>query len=362
MFMQFRPWLVRGTVVAALLNFVPSASAQFFIGNGGAYGGFSSIEVFSSGYGGGFAAGVITPFPYCGWGGGFYDPYACGPFGYGGGGYGYGGGYWGGGFYAAPLVIPAETMYGPGPVRRMMGLDPPLGTPIVNQTIINNPPPKNTGGFGVLAQPQQNGVPQRPNVFVSNASTQQRARKFIDQGDTAFQQQRFAEALSSYADARRTAPDLADTYFRQAAAAMALGRFDEATDAVKFGLKLAPNWVDSRFRFSALYGPAAAAREAHLENLIRTANDRPTSDMMFLLGVALFFDDAPRTAQAPLDRARALAVGESWHIDLFLKALERLPPDAAQPAGAAQPVNAAKPILPDQRPANRPPDDGAREI
>jgi hypothetical protein len=143
---------------------------------------------------------------------------------------------------------------------------------------------------------------------------------------------------------------------------IALGRYDEATEAIKFGLRLAPAWVDSGFRFAALYGPALAARDVHLANLERAATDRPTSDQQFLLGVALFFDDAPRRAQAPLERARALAVGGPWHIDLFLKAVERLPPDAVQPAGAVKPVDAAKPILPDQRPGNRPADDGAREI
>jgi hypothetical protein len=133
MFMFLRSWLARGALALALGSFAAPASAQFVIGNGGMsingfdlspYGGISSIQVFSSGFGyGGFASGVITPFPYRGWGGGFYDPYCFGPYGY-----GYGGGYWGGGLYAAPLVIPAETMYGPGPGRRMMGLDPPLSS------------------------------------------------------------------------------------------------------------------------------------------------------------------------------------------------------------------------------------------
>jgi hypothetical protein len=91
--------------------------------------------------------------------------------------------------------------------------------------------------------------------------------------------------------------------------------------------------------------------------LAQAAADRPTSDVLFVYGVSLFFDDHPRRAQAPLERAQALAVGETWHIDLFLKAVDRLSPDAAVPP-APQPIDAAKPIVPDQRPV----DDGARDI
>lgn len=318
------------------------------------YGGAASITVESYSTTPGFAAGVIAPYPL-GWGGlPFSSPFG----GYGGyyggwyGGYGYAGPW--GGFYP-PVVLPAETMYGPGAVRRMMGVDPPLGTPIIQQTTIVASSPKpvlpgNNNGFGANAPANPNRVPPPPmNLAATNPATQQRARKIVDTGDAAFQQQRFGDALSNYKDATRAAPDLAETYFRQAAAAVALGRYDDAVAAIKLGLRLQPSWVDSQFRFAALYGGAELARRQHLDALQQVVNDRPSSDLLFLFGVLLYFDEAPQRAGPLFTRAGALAVGETWHIGLFQEAVKRLPPDAAAP-----PIDPAKPVVPAA--------DGARDI
>jgi hypothetical protein len=245
----------------------------------------------------------------------------------------------------------------------MMGIDPPLGTPIINQTTIVQPspqPPNNNFGFGVNnrgANTGGNKAPARPNVPATNAATQQRARKIVDSGDAAFRQQRFGDAYSNYKDAARAAPDVAETYFRQAAAAVALARYDEAVAAIKFGLRLQPASVDAPFRFAALYGPAILTRRQHLDALEQAVGDRPSSDLLFLYGVTLFFDD-PQQRSAPLfARSEALAIGPTWHIDLFQAALDRLPADAGP-----QPVDAAKPVLPAGGPAGKPIDDGIRDI
>lgn len=370
--MSQRFGIVGSAFVVVVMTAVAPASAQFVSGHHHHHhhgtsmnGGMSSTHVFGSGFGGSrFSVGVIGPY---GWGGGFASSYPMAYYGSSYGGMGYGGSYWGGGYYAAPLYIPAGLMFGPSPVMQMMGGNQSFGGPVVQQPVVQQPQPQ-PNGFGVLANPQpNNNRPARPNVMAANPQTQQRARKTIDAGDVAFQQQRFAEALGHYKDAARIAPDLADAYFRQAAAQIALGRYEDAAAAIKFGLRLSSNWVDSQFRFAALYGPAALARQQHLSALEQAANNRPTSDVLFVHGVALFFDDHPRWAQPPLERARALAVGDPWHINLFLQAIEKVPPDAAprpampQPA-MAQPVNAAKPLVPDQRPLGRADVNGARDI
>lgn len=303
----------------------------------------------------GFYSGVISPY-YGGYGwGGYYPSYGYGS-GYYGTGYnpynGYGWPYYGGGFAAPPVIVPAETWYGPSAVRRMMGLDPPLGTPIVRQTVINLPAtattkpttvnkpiaapqqpavPQPGGGFGVLVG---NAAPPRPNVPTTNAATQARARKEIDAGDAAFQKQRYADAFSNYKDASRTAPDLAESYVRQAAASVAMKRYDDAVAQLKFGLQLSTSWVDGPFRTAALYGDDMIAQTNHLDALAQATLDRPSSDLLFLTGVMLYFADPQQRAEPLLKRATGLSVGETWHIDPFLQSLERQRRAARNVAGA----------------------------
>lgn len=303
----------------------------------------------------GFYSGVVSPYyGGYGWGSGYYPAYGYGS-GYYGLGFnpysGYGWPYYYGGFAAPPVIVPAETWYGPSAVRRMMGLDPPLGTPIVKQTVINlpattvakpttvnkpiaaapQPAAVPQGGFGVLAGA---GVPPRPNVPTTNAATQVRARKEIDAGDAAFQNQRYADAFSSYKDASRIAPDLAESYLRQAAASVAMKRYDDAVAQLKFGLQLSTTWVDGPFRTSALYGDDRLSQANHLDALAQAALDRPSSDLLFLTGVMLYFAEPQQRAAPILKRALGLSLGESWHIDPFLQALEKQQQAARNVAGA----------------------------
>ena len=331
-------------------------SSAYGLGIGGY--GFRSTYLSTGSYFGtpGFSAGVISPYLGYGWGGGYYP--SGGYYGGWGGGYGYGsswGGYgpWGyarpyyGGFAAPPIILPTEYLYGPGPVRRLMGLDPPLGTSIVQQTIYSNPvatvvqkPVAQGGGFGVLAGGNAQ-MPPRPNVQATNAATQARALKLVEAGDAAFQKQRYADAFTQYKEAARTAPDMAEIYLRQAAASVALRRYDDAVASLKFGLRLSTTWVDGRFRIVGLYGDDRLAQAAHFDALAQAAIDRPSSDLLFLTGVMLYFNDPPQRAEPFLRRAAELVIGESWHIDVFEKAVQRLPAAApvAQPPAPVQAKN-----------------------
>jgi hypothetical protein len=352
------------TAVAAVATIVSAQHAyhhhhHYGSGHIARYGSYSSSGFYVGTPG--FSAGVITPYPVgiaavpypvvTGYGGGgWYAPpypvYCYGGYGY--GAYGYGrGGYW-----LPPVSVPAETLYGVGPVRRLMGLDPPLGTPIVNNTTIVAPAPAanvaggQAGGFGVVANKP---IAARPNVRVSNQQTLERGRKQVERGDAAFAAQQYSQALSDYREAARIAPDLADTYFRQAAANLALSRYDEAASAIKFGLQLAPQWVDGGFRFSALYHGNNLSEAAHREALGRAADARPTSDLLFLTGVVLYFSDRPQASEPFFRRAQAVAVGDASHINAFLQAVTRLPA-----AAAAQPAPAARPNFDDLDPTVTP--------
>jgi hypothetical protein len=319
----------------------------------GSYGGFATSfggATFTSGYWGG------------GWGGGYLGDYWGEP--YWGGGYG---GYWGGpygpGYYALPpLVIPAETLYGPGPVRRLMGLDPPLGTPIVNNTIINLP--SQAQGFGVVAPGQAPAAPAGGRV--SNAQARDLAKRQIAGGDNFFAKQQYAQALDAYKQASRAAPDLADSHFRQMVALVALGRYEAAIDAVKTGMRVGRNTVNGEFQIPAMYGDNLVARTAHIDELARLTAERPSSDLFFLTGVMLFFDNPPQRSAPFFERAAELAAADRWHIDVFREVLKRLPVQAAERLRNAPGANGPAVNVPvRQKNLRVPPEaaaDGAREI
>jgi hypothetical protein len=279
---------------------------------------------YGGGWGNGYGGGWGGSYSGGGWGGPYYDEWGGAPY--------WSGVPYGPGYYALPpLVVPAELLYGPGPVRRLMGIDPPLGTPIVNNTIINLP--SQAQGFGVLAPGAQ--VPARPaGVRASNAQARDLAKRQIAAGDTLFAKQQFAQALEAYRQAARAAPDLADSHFRQMVALVALGRYETAVDAVKNGMRVSKDTINGQFRIPAMYGDNQIARTAHLEALAKVTTDRPTSDLYFLTGVMLFFDNPPQRSAPFFEQAAGMAIAERWHIDVFREVLKRLPAEAAQaPAG-----------------------------
>ena len=275
----------------------------------------------------GMTVGSITPWPL----GIGAAPYAYPPAYYGGGPY-YGGYYYPGPFTLPPLLLPSETIYGPGAMRRFMGIDPPLGTPIVNNTTVVNLPATgngagggdaDAGGFGVLGGGAQ--IPARPNLRASNAAARERARKLIDIGDGWFAKQRFAEASESYRQATRAAPDVADSYLRQMVVSSARGRYADAVSTLKAGLRLSTTALDGRFKIPALYGENKLAYTAHLDALAAEAARNPASDLWYLTGVMLYFGDEPRRAEPFFVKAAETAIGETWHIQVFREALKRVP-------------------------------------
>lgn len=349
---------------------VVGGGASFGLSNG--FGSFGSQSSFTSGttllVTPGMTAGAVTFGPYgaytnYGIGGGWYGPgyYSSGPFvGYAPGGYGFSYGYpgfgrWGGwygrpyinGFALPPAIIPAEVMYGPAAVQRVMGIAPPLGTSVVNNTTyvnnapnaaVNNNPPQ-AGGFGVNA----GGVnPPKLHIAPTNAEARARSKRQLDIGDDWFRKQQYGEAWLAYKEAARAAPDVADPYFHQAAAAVAQRRYEAAVDALKYGLRISSTYVDGEFKYTKLYGDNRLAQTSHLEALAQAATDQPSSDLYFLTGVMLFFDADPLRSAPFFAKAREVQAGETWHIDVFRTILQRMEMQQAQGAQpAANPPQAA---------------------
>ena len=225
-----------------------------------------------------------------------------------------------------PLFLPAGAFYGPqvaGPAP-FLNNPAPLGprAPAVPR-VKNNPPANNkargVGGFGELADGDAK-EPERPKVRASNAEAIARARQFLAFGDEHFHTQEFSEAYQRYKKAASAAPDLADAYFRQGFSLLAMGRYAPAARVFKHGLSLKPEWAKSKFRLDDLYGDNRLAKVTHLEHLATEATAHPqNADLMFLLGLGLYFDGQAERARLFFERAHELGADREA-IAGFLKA------------------------------------------
>ena len=252
----------------------------------------------------------------------------------------HGGGHPGGSFFlfgAYPWYGP--TYFGYGPVLNSAppwryGPAPMSVAPAVPRMDEAPAPEKASpagGGFGELAGGEAKNA-ERPKIRVSNAESVARARRFIAFGDQHFRTQKFSDAYQRYKKAAAAAPDLADAYFRQGFSLLAMGQYVSAARAVKHGLSLKPDWPQSNFRSDELYGDNRLAKVAHLEQLAAEATEHPrNADLMFLLGVRLYFDDQGERSRLFFQRAGQLGADREA-IAGFLKAA---PASVAgdQPAG-----------------------------
>jgi tetratricopeptide (TPR) repeat protein len=227
-----------------------------------------------------------------------------------------------------PLWIPPGALFGPQAVQRFIGADNPPQF-VVPQTRV---PPKQAG-FGVLASnPPLAKAAQKPRA--TNADSRARSQRFIVLGDGYFAKQAYSDASQRYKLAVQAAPDMADGYFRQGLALVALGHYDAAARSLKRGLTLEPNWAATDFRLSTLYADNGLAKAAHIEALAQAALRAPSSDVLFLLGVMLYFDGQPARAKPFLVRSRELAAGDDAHLDGFLRKVAPAAPADQAPAPA----------------------------
>lgn len=242
-------------------------------------------------------------------------------------------------YVAPPVVTSGDSQFGPQAVQRFMGVNPvprPAAPPVVAH-----------------AKPLADAEPAAPPPSDSKARV--KAWRLIDSGDDEFFQRRFAQALGHYRQAAAAARDLADAQFRQAFAQIAIGRYSEAVKAIERGLQLNPDWADSDFTLDDLYGDNKELKKSHLDALKNAVAAHPhDAELLFLLGVFLYFD-GQKTASAPFFH-RAEAVLGGAEDDPLVGFLKNLPPD--KPAGAAAAPEPKIPA-PGERPPAQKPADGA---
>ena len=242
-----------------------------------------------------------------------YDPY----YGYGYDSYPYVSPYY---YNPPPIFLPAEELYGPLAMQRFMGVDHWFRPqPKVNVIV---PPARDNNR--VAAAGQDKGIaPPAPQKKLPDRGTSPQSNnlawKFLGYGDALFGQQKYAEANDRYRKASRSAPQLADAWFRQGFAMAAIGRYDLAVGAIKRGLSLDPTWPKSEFRLNDLYGVDEMARNAHLDALAQAAEEKPTDgDLLFMVGVYLHFDGQADRARKFFQRAAEIAGDDADYIKAFV--------------------------------------------
>jgi len=209
-------------------------------------------------------------------------------------------------FYFGPWYPPAEVLYGPSVVGRFPG-EVPLPAP-----------PR-----GEAAQAPRAGDDPLPETIPTPApKSNERAialgRRFIAFGDAHVREGRVADAYRRYKKAAQAAPGLAQAYFRQGIALMAVGNYHLAADVLKKGLRYDPDWAQSGFQLDDLYGQHQAEKAAHIEALAQAADkDERNGKLLFLLGVYLHFDGQPDRARLFFEQARQLGP-DRWHLAGFL--------------------------------------------
>lgn len=169
------------------------------------------------------------------------------------------------------------------------------------------------------AAPAPAPKPEPAKPKPSHAKQKARAGKFIGFGDANFRKAKYNSAVERYKTAITIAPDMPETYFRQGFVYVAMGYYEKAAAAFRRGLRLRADWSGSPFRLDQIYGPAALAKTAHIESLAGAVDANPfDADLLFVLGIQLFFDGQRDRSQLFFERAAQLGGNEDGLLDAFL--------------------------------------------
>lgn len=172
----------------------------------------------------------------------------------------------------------------------------------------------------------------KPKVRATNAEHKARAGRFLGFGNANFAAQRYLTALARYKTAIDIAPDIAESYFREGVAHVALGQYESAARAFRRGLRIQAVWNAPPFLLDDLYDNAPLPKTQHLEELARAVEANSfDADLLLVLGMQLFFDGQAERARVFFTRSAQLGGNEDRLLDGFL---DEQKPDAA--AGAQQ--------------------------
>lgn len=216
-----------------------------------------------------------------------------------------GGCHWGHGpLYLPPIVVDSGQRYGPRAAQRFLGV----------------------GGNNSSGAASQGSATRRSNApaaaaretpRVSNPTARAQAWKFVEYGDRQFKKGDYRDALDRYRKAARQASEIADIHFRQAFALVGVTRYAEATEAVKRGLDLRPDWPNSGFVLEELYPSAQAKRDIFRQLHTQVDTSPNDAEARYMLAVMQHFDGQDAAAEVNFRQVIQL-LGTAWHATAFL--------------------------------------------
>lgn len=243
--------------------------------------------------------------------------------------------YLGPSYYTVPRYYGAYDPYcatGYGAYYGGVGVSPlwfgGLAQPQVN-LYVNNPPAAPAPAPAPTAPLRE----RRPEIDSStalaskvielrNSSLKSRAlaRSLMTTGDQMFREQRYHSALQKYKAATKAAPDLAETHFRQGHGYIATNRYEQAAQSFKLGAALASDVNRGGFKLDDLYSDSPISKTAHLDALAEEAlDDEGNTDLLFLVGVYLYYDNQADRAERFFDEAARVSPRELRYLAKYRK-------------------------------------------
>lgn len=139
--------------------------------------------------------------------------------------------------------------------------------------------------------------------------------RFAELGIAAFRRGEFGVAALRFRQAAESNPPGPRAPFLLGQAYLAIGKYREAADVLRTGLRKNPDWAASVFRPRVeLYENRADLWKEHRDALLMAQMGEPKNgDYPFLLGYLAWFDGQRAEALAHFDRARLAGGDLGWH-------------------------------------------------
>jgi hypothetical protein len=163
------------------------------------------------------------------------------------------------------------------------------------------------------AKPPDQGAPELPHPPLPEADPQAESARLVALGREAFAAGEHGRAAARFRQATEAAPDEPLPHFLLAQADLALGKYDEAVEAVQNGMRRRPDWPTAAFRPVELYNGHVADWPEHLRRLADARARHPDDPvLLFLEAYELWFDGRRDEARPLFQRAAARAADRSF--------------------------------------------------
>jgi hypothetical protein len=207
------------------------------------------------------------------------------------------------GYFVDSSYEPAELAYGPLAVKQFLGLDRNFAL----------------GELRRSAAPLEGKI-VRLKVRTSNAESRRKAERYIAIGDELFAKQNWHSAMQKYKLAGQLAPDVAECYWRQGHALIAVNQYGQAASVFRRALMLNDDTSRNGFQLSDLYVDGEAAKNSHLESLAGEALGATVSaDAYFLIGITLHYNGEQQRAQKFFQQAAVMSSEDGQLVKAFMQ-------------------------------------------